>query len=104
MIVLTLRQRAALMIRSLMRDLRVDTHVIIPQTEPAISSTSLLTELESEATLNGLNDGDAALAIGEHAFRAGYERGYSAGFNDADPKPDEAWSDYVPSEDIKELS
>jgi len=56
----------------------------------------------------GDGSGDAALAIGEHAFRAGYE----ACLNDACPggpinytgTVDEAWDAYDPPEDIKALS
>lgn len=64
----------------------------------------------------GDGSGDAALAIGEHAFYAGYEAGVLDVFN-ASPNPipleknetfygkrEIAWSNYEPSEDIKELS
>ena len=54
----------------------------------------------------GDGSGDAALAIGEHAFYAGFEAGYMPLNRDEAffAKREQAWSNYEPSEDIKELS
>lgn len=61
-----------------------------------------------------LGDGapDAAIAIGEHAFRAGFAAGDEWGNKDSYLRGNQtdggavndAWSDYEPSEDIKALS
>lgn len=100
---MNLHQRAALIIRSLTRQLRVSNHIVVVEGGPNVSTNGVLAELEAETKV-GDGAGDAALAIGEHAFLAGYDRGYSAGQNGADSKPHEAWSDYDPPEDIKALS
>jgi hypothetical protein len=50
---------------------------------------------------------DAALAIAEHAFRAGYEAGVEdalSGGHGGGPDVERAWSTYEPPEDIKALS
>jgi hypothetical protein len=104
----TLRQQAALVIRSLLREGRFSDHIVTPKGESSIVASNVVADLESEATLNGLNDGDAALAIGEHAFRAGFAAGQDAGGDAAGGRQfqtvDAAWSDYEPSEDVKALS
>lgn len=53
----------------------------------------------------GDGTGDAALAIGEHAFRAGFEAAERAwrNANDAHAQ-NQAWDAYDPPEDIKALS
>jgi len=53
-----------------------------------------------QTTDTSSDDSDMAIAIGEHAFKEGYGRGYSAGQSDADPMPDAAWSDYTPPEEL----
>ena len=63
-----------------------------------------------EALGRDLDGGEAALAIGEHAFRAGVawglERAKQPGgdTNQALLDAERAWSDYEPPEDIKALS
>ena len=62
----------------------------------------------------GDGSGDAAIAIGEHAFYAGYEAGvfdlpnytFSPLTKNEEfyARREIAWSNYEPSEDIKELS
>lgn len=51
---------------------------------------------------------DAALAIGEHAFRAGFEAGMQSAHAESYEREtttvDEAWANYDPPEDIKVLS
>jgi hypothetical protein len=51
---------------------------------------------------------DAAYALGEEAFRAGYRAGHQAGREAPDQSmhprdEDDAWADYEPSEDVKAL-
>jgi hypothetical protein len=104
---LTLRQRAAKVIRSLLTESRFSDHIINPGKGPeTIVASEVVTQLESETTLNGLNDGDAALAIGEHAFRAGFQHAVRIAQNLQHPEQfeDVAWSEYEPSEDVKALS
>lgn len=52
------------------------------------------------------SNGDAALAIGEHAFRAGFMACYAAIGKPGTVQSDleRAWSDYDPPEDIKALT
>lgn len=45
-------------------------------------------------------DSDVAIAIGEHAFKAGYESGHNAGKMQWKPLPDVAWSNYTPPEEL----
>lgn len=59
----------------------------------------------------GDGTGDAALAIGEHAFRAGWDAAVEAGpeWDDlfhgvSDTAKEKAWDAYDPPEDIKALS
>lgn len=54
----------------------------------------------------GDGSGDAALAIGEHAFYAGFDAGFEAGRQGplGENMKFAAWDAYEPSEDIKELS
>jgi len=56
-------------------------------------------------------DADAAIAIGEHAFRAGYTAAVEAArgyhpliLQNYETRMDAAWSDYDPPEDIKALT
>lgn len=60
------------------------------------------------AKLSEEGGGEAALAIGEDAFRAGYKAGVDWSQGPYAEKPnngvDEAWSAYEPPEDIKELA
>lgn len=44
----TLNQRAAMVIRSLMRDLHVSDHIVFPEGENAISANKVLAELEAQ--------------------------------------------------------
>lgn len=58
---------------------------------------------EIETALNECPKGEAAVTIGEHAFNAGYQ----AGWNDRHSsryEAGEAWDEYDPPEDIKELT
>lgn len=66
---------------------------------------------EGEGSKLGDGSGDAAIVIGEHAFRAGYNVGYDDGYgNGGAPRlhaatgADRGWSDYEPPEHIKALS
>lgn len=59
----------------------------------------------------GDGSGDAAIAIGEHAFRAGYKRAadrarafYPTRIESDEAHMEQAWSEYDPPEDIKALS
>lgn len=58
----------------------------------------------------GDGTGDAAIAIGEHAFRAGFAKGHQFGLgtdlpcNEHSSGADRAWNDYDPPEYIKDLS
>lgn len=64
---------------------------------------------EIEAALNECSKGEAAVTIGEHAFRHGYRdavrnHGSNVSGKDAALKEQEAWDEYDPPEDIKELT
>ena len=63
--------------------------------------------LDAQPKLPKVGDGtpDAALAIGEHAFRAGYNKGWDDHRNSPDWRaPDSAWDAYDPPEHIKDLT
>lgn len=51
-----------------------------------------------------VSGGEAALAIGEHAFRAGYMAGQNDGMIASEATEQAAWSAYEPPEHIKALS
>ncbi|HEY4542673.1 MAG TPA: hypothetical protein VIG66_09920 [Noviherbaspirillum sp.] len=107
---MNLHQQSALMIRSLLAQMRggVTEHIVFPQGRPAISSEELLEMLEAPKVGDGMPD--AALAIAEHAFRAGYRRcavNFDEKYTDEDQAyhlENEAWDAYDPPEYIKELS
>jgi hypothetical protein len=105
----TLRQQAARMIRSLMRDMRISDYlVMVPEGETS-SAKALCEQLEGLHVGDG--SGDAALAIAEHAFKAGYDLAAQRAVDyaptvvrDWTAHREAAWSDYDPPEDIKALS
>jgi hypothetical protein len=82
--------------------------------QAAVEITALQAQLEAandKLAIPKVGDGtpDAALAIGEHAFRAGWDDGFLAGNFEGTPgvasqTKDEAWGNYDPPEHIKELS
>lgn len=52
-----------------------------------------------------MDDSDLAIAIGEHAFIAGFEAGFREGYMEGMPgtkakTAHEAWSEYTPPEDL----
>lgn len=106
---MNLNEQAALVIRSLMRDLRVSDHIVTPRGGKSVSSASVLEQLEAPHVGDGTSD--AALAIGEHAFRTGYKSAadrarafHPTRIEDDAAHMEQAWSDYDPPEDIKALA
>lgn len=85
---------------------KVITHILMPEDFP--------NGLPAGYVILGFgkpDNADAALAIAEHAFTAGYNVGYDDGYgNGGAPKwhaatgVQKAWSDYDPPEDLKALS
>lgn len=67
-----------------------------PGNELAPDLIAMITELKQRRQ----RDGESALAIGEHAFRAGY----LAACDVTEYDVDKAWSEYDPPEDIKALA
>lgn len=83
-----------------------------PKNELAPDLVDMLSELKERRTKDR-NRSDAAVAIGEDAFRSGFEAGLTFGLANTKPlvggaemvaELDKAWSDYDPPEDIKALS
>jgi hypothetical protein len=104
--------QAAQLIRSLLVQGRFSDHVLNPgKGDDTIVASEVVTQLEASKVGDGTPD--AALAIGKHAFRAGFAAG-KFGINYVNrenpfshlgaPEVDAAWSDYNPPEDIKALS
>lgn len=81
---------------------KVITHILMPEDFP--------NGLPAGYVILGFgkpDNTDAALAISEHAFRAGFQRGfYYADQTSRSPESaiEYAWSDYDPPEDLKALS
>lgn len=106
---LTLNEQAAKVIKSLMRELRVSDHLVMPNGAIAINANTVVERLEGAHIGDGT--ADAALAIGEDAFRAGYEAAakralafYPTKLTDWQAHLEQAWSDYDPPEHIKDLA
>lgn len=93
-------EQAAAIIRSLLRDLRVQDHLVFPKAavkQPCIRASQVLDDLDNMAAREG---SDLAIAIGEDAFRAGFEAGRIA---HTFPGPDDAgsaWDAYTPPEEL----
>jgi hypothetical protein len=88
------------------RKLLTEELLIYIKNHPDAHNPCLDPESEKEPRL-GDGTSDAALAIGEHAFRAGFEAGADWGHKRVGHRPSAlavAWSDYDPPEDIKALS
>ena len=110
---MNLNQRAALLVRSLMSDLGISGHIVFVRNGPNISSATVLEQLEGPHVGDTEGDGaggEAALAIGEHAFRAGFAAAVEAWSKSTAPSSgwtdtvSGAWNAYDPPEDIKALS
>lgn len=106
---MTKDKQAAIMIRSLMAQLRIDDHIVF-HGEGNIKSHEVLEWLEREPRV-GDGTGDAALAIAEHAFRAGMEASQALLEKFGGPSGriseegvQHEWASYEPSEDIKDLA
>ena len=104
---MNIRKKAAIMIRSLMRQLRISDHIISPIDEPgqSISSSKLLEALEGPSVGDGTPD--AALFIAEEAFRAGWaalEDAQGVQVETPSKTVDEAWDAFEPSEMARDLS
>ncbi len=108
---MNLNQKAARVIRSLMRESHITEHLVFPHDAPSISAEHIIELLEAPKVGDGTID--AALAIGEHAFRAGFVCALEAAKNEGwagaptsilAVEVDKGWSSYDPPEDIKALA
>lgn len=105
---MNLNEKAALVIRSLMRQMGLSDHIVF-YAQGNVIAESVLEELDAPKVGDGTPD--AALAIGEHAFRAGYDAAARVFANAApighqnwEAGKDYSWGQYDPPEDIKALS
>lgn len=100
---MNLNKKAAILIRSLMRDLRISDHIVF-HGEGNITSDAVLEALEGPHVGDTEGDGaggEAALAIAEEAFRAG-----CAAFEGKShwASIDDLWDAFEPSEAMKDLA
>ena len=104
---MNLNKKAALLIRSLMGQLRISDHIVF-HAEGNITSDRVLEALEGPHVGDREGDGaggEAALAIAEEAFRAGWaalEDVQGVQVETPSKTVDEAWDAFEPAEAMKD--